>query len=211
LAAGAATTGSYFWLFGWGKRTATGVDAYLRAPSHGAQVSALIVALGLLAVAVGWFGHPIIGSTAIAAAITSCWALDAALNVRGDRNWPIGMTLVGWASFGGALVLSGSVAELRRVLRQRAEELQAVEQARLEAAERERQRAAEAARHAAERARVLAEDQRRERELERIAALAAARQQADLEPARRAKVVRVFRSSAAKVRASSGRNRAKAS
>jgi hypothetical protein len=161
-------------------------------------------------------GHPIVGSLVLATALTSCWALDAALNVRGDRNWPIGMTLVGWASFGGAFLVAGVVAESRRVLRQRAEQAREAEAERqlaeVRAAELARLRAAVATRAAAERAaaeaRAALDAQRREREAARLAATSV---DLDLGTARRAKVVQALRTSAARVRSSSAKGRAKAS
>lgn len=205
IVAGGMAVSSYLTLLGWGRRTATGVNAYLSSPWRGWQISVLMLVLGVLAAAAGWVGHPIVGSLALSTAITACWTLDAALNVRGDRNWPIGMTLVGWASFGATFVLSGLVAESRRVVRQRAEDaalaarhvadLQEAEQARLRAAARVEVARVEAARVAAE----------------RPAPLAATPDELELTIARRAKVVQAFRTSAAKVRSSAPKGRANAS
>lgn len=214
IVVGAASVGSYFSLLGWDRRTATGVNAYLSNPYPGWKVALLVGVLGVVALVVGWIGHPIVGSIAMAAGITTCWALDAALNVRGDRNWPIGMTLVAWASFGGSLVLSGVVAEIRLRIRQHAEAVREAELARERAyalaAEQARlaaQRAAQlAAEQAAAEARARAEAARLERE-----AAAAAQQEGSLHADRRAKVVQAFRTSAAKVRSSSTKGRAKAS
>ena len=211
LAVGLLTASGYFLLLGWGRRTQTGVNAYLTAPSHGGSVLLLVLALAIVALAAGWVGRPIVGSIALAVALTTCWALDAALNVRGDRNWPIGMTLVAWASFGGSLVLSGIVAESRLRARQRADEAMAAEQARLLAEARR----AQAARLAAERAAALelAAAEAAHAEQARLAAAARAADAAAVgTPAdRRTKVVQAFRTSAAKVRSNAPKGRAKAS
>ncbi|MCW2497505.1 hypothetical protein, partial [Jatrophihabitans sp.] len=134
LTVAGATVGCYFWLLGWHRRTATGVDAYLDSPYRGWQVGLLVGLLGLLALGSGWLRRPIAGSLVIAAALTTCWTLDASLNVHGDRNWPIGTTLVAWASLGGSLVLAGGVAEVRRMIDERAEAARLAELAAAQAA-----------------------------------------------------------------------------
>jgi hypothetical protein len=204
---GAATVGCYFWLLGWHRRTAAGANAYLSEPTHGWQIALLLVLLALISLGVGWLRHPIFGSVALASALTTCWTLDAALNVRDDRNWPIGMTLVAWASLGGSLVLAGTVTELRLVFERRAETARqaalAAEAARLRA----EARAAELARLEAERVaaaeREAAEARRREREAAARHAAEQARLAQEANANRRVKVAKVFSSSAAKVRSRS--------
>ena len=213
------SAGSYYVFLGWGRRRVTGVDAYLSTGSRGWQIALLIAFLSLIALGVGWLGHPIVGSVALTASVTTLWALDAALNVRGDRNWPIGMTLVAWASFGGALALSGAVTEARRLRRQRAEEIREAAQARVRAEAQRLEAIRSAAEMAASRERAAAELERQQRaaaaaraaaEAARAAA-AASRVDAQVARDRRAKVVQVLRSSATRMRSSSSKGRAKAS
>ena len=175
------SAGSYYLFLGWGRRRVTGVDAYLSTGSRGWQIALLIAFLSLLALGVGWLGHPIVGSVALAASVTALWALDAALNVRGDRNWPIGMTLVAWASFGGALALSGAVAEARRVSRQRAEEIREAAEARVRAEAQRLEAIRVAAELAASRERAAAELERQQRA---AAAARAAAEAARAQPTR---------------------------
>jgi hypothetical protein len=204
---GAVTVGCYFWLLGWHRRTTGGVNAYLSQPTHGWQLALFVVLLGAVSLGAGWVRRPIVGSLTIAVALTTCWTLDATLNVRGDRNWPIGMTLVAWASLGGSLVLAGTVTELRLIMESRAEAAQqaalAAEAARLRA----EARAAELIRMEAERAAAANLAAAEARRLEREAAAQDVAEQARLAQEangnRRVKVAKVFSSSAAKVRARS--------
>lgn len=109
------TTGNYLGWLGWDQRYDVDADGVVSGPYQPWQVVGLVAGLAALAGLAGWRRHPEVARTAIPAAMTLCFAVDAATdtNTYGASLWPVGAAMVAVGTLAGVAVVANLVAAWR--------------------------------------------------------------------------------------------------
>lgn len=116
---GLATFANVIGWLGWHRPKYFGSDGYLHGPYQRWQIVGLVLALGLIAVVVGWRGRPRVAVVTITLVMTVSFFVQGATDPRSDGLFPVGSALVALGTYTFVAIVAGAANALRQWLARR--------------------------------------------------------------------------------------------